>query len=81
MPYLSIREASADMLSGLTTPTELVGEALEHIDRLDPEIQAFVTALREQAYRMLRRPSWSSAPASFAARCTAFRLASKISSQ
>jgi aspartyl-tRNA(Asn)/glutamyl-tRNA(Gln) amidotransferase subunit A len=55
MPYTSIREASEDMRSGLTTPTELVTEALERIDRLDPELQAFVTVLGEQAYKDAER--------------------------
>src|SRR2546427_2472208 len=49
MPYLSIGEASEDIRSWMTTPTELVEEALERIDELDGEIQAFVTVLREQA--------------------------------
>jgi aspartyl-tRNA(Asn)/glutamyl-tRNA(Gln) amidotransferase subunit A len=49
MPYLSIREASEDMRSGMATPTELVAEALEKIDLLDGEIKAFVTILGEQA--------------------------------
>ncbi len=47
--YLSIREASGDMRSWMTTPTELVAEALEKIDLLDGEIKAFVTVLGEQA--------------------------------
>ena len=49
MPYLSIREAADDIRSWITTPTELVEEALERIDGLDGEIQAFITVLREQA--------------------------------
>src|SRR5436305_14159177 len=49
MPYLSIREASEDIRSWMTTPTELVAEALEKIDLLDGEIKAFVTVLGEQA--------------------------------
>lgn len=49
MPYLSIKEASNDIRSGMTTPTELVMDALERIDQLDAEIQAFVTVLREEA--------------------------------
>src|SRR5947209_17537261 len=51
MPYLSIREAAEEIHSGMATPTELVAEALERIDQLDGEIQAFVTVLRDQAYR------------------------------
>src|SRR5438128_1523262 len=50
MPYLSIREAAEDIRSGLATPSELVAEALERIDTLDPEIKAFVTVMRDQAY-------------------------------
>src|SRR5438270_2299875 len=51
MPYLSIREAAADIHSGLSTPTELVVEALERIDQLDTGIHAFVTILRDEAYQ------------------------------
>ncbi len=50
MAYLSLREAAEDVHLGMTTPTELVVEALERIDLLDGEIQAFITVLREQAY-------------------------------
>ena len=49
MPYLSIKEASDDIRSGMTTPTELVMEALERIDQLDAQIQAFVTVMRDEA--------------------------------
>jgi aspartyl-tRNA(Asn)/glutamyl-tRNA(Gln) amidotransferase subunit A len=49
MPYMSIREAADDVHSGLSTPTELVLEALESIDQRDGGIRAFVTVLREQA--------------------------------
>ncbi len=49
MPYLSITEAAADLRSGLTTPTELLAEALERIDQLDSEIKAFVTIMRDEA--------------------------------
>jgi aspartyl-tRNA(Asn)/glutamyl-tRNA(Gln) amidotransferase subunit A len=34
----------------MTTPTELVTEALERIDQLDGEIRAFVTVMREEAF-------------------------------
>ncbi|HVB26067.1 MAG TPA: amidase [Ktedonobacteraceae bacterium] len=49
MPYMSIREAADDVHSGLTTPTELVLDALERIDERDSDIRAFVTVMREQA--------------------------------
>jgi aspartyl-tRNA(Asn)/glutamyl-tRNA(Gln) amidotransferase subunit A len=49
MPYTSIREAADDVHSGLSTPTELVLEALESIDQCDGDIRAFVTVSREQA--------------------------------
>ena len=49
MPYMSIREAADDVHSGLTTPTELVLDALERIDERDGDIQAFVTVMREEA--------------------------------
>ena len=50
MPYLSIREASEDIRSWMTTPTELVEEALERIDELDGEIQAFITDWSARAH-------------------------------
>ena len=50
MPYLSISEAANDLRSGLTSPTELVEDALARIDALDGEIRAFVTVLRDEAY-------------------------------
>src|SRR5438874_3449595 len=49
MPYLSITEAANDLRSGMTTPTELLTEALERIDQLDGEIKAFVTVMRDEA--------------------------------
>ena len=49
MPYLSIKEAAEDVRNGLTTPTELVEEALERIGQLDGEMRAFVTVMGEQA--------------------------------
>ncbi len=55
MPYLSIKEASDDIRSGMTTPTELVNEALERIDQLEPEIQAFITVLRDSALQDAER--------------------------
>ena len=51
MPYLSIREAADDIRAGLITPTELLEEVLQRIDDYEPEIQAFVTVMHDQAYR------------------------------
>ena len=51
MPYASIHEASEELRSGLITPTELLAETLERIDQLDGEIKAFITVMREQAYK------------------------------
>lgn len=51
MPYLSIREASEQLRSGILTPTELLAETLERIDQLDGDIKAFVTVTREEAFR------------------------------
>ena len=51
MPYLSIHEAADEIHAGIITPTELVMEMLERIDTLDEEIQAFVTVMRDQAYK------------------------------
>src|SRR5260370_12395865 len=51
MPYLSIREAAEELHSGLITPTELIAETLERIERLDGDIKAFVTVMREQALK------------------------------
>ncbi len=50
MSYLSIQQAAEELRSGLITPTELLAEALERIDQLDGDIQAFVTVMRDQAY-------------------------------
>ncbi len=55
MPYLSIKEASDDIRSGMTTPTELVNEALERIDQLEPEIHAFITVLHDLALKDAER--------------------------
>jgi len=49
MPYLSITEAAADLRNGMTTPTELLAEALERIEQLDSDIKAFVTVMRDEA--------------------------------
>src|SRR5205807_9969313 len=51
MTYTSIREIADEIHSGMITPTELVQETFECIDKLDSEIQAFVTVMREQALR------------------------------
>ena len=51
MPYTSIREAAAEIHSGIITPTELVMETIERIDEQDSEIQAFITVMREQALK------------------------------
>lgn len=51
MTYLSIQEACTDLRSGLVTPTELLSEVLEQIEARDEQIQAFVTVLRQEAFR------------------------------
>lgn len=51
MMHLSIQEASSDLRCGLLTPTELLSEALAQIDAHDGQIQAFVTVMREQAFK------------------------------
>ncbi|HZU00928.1 MAG TPA: amidase, partial [Ktedonobacteraceae bacterium] len=51
MPYLSIRTAAEEIHSGVITPTELVAETFERVDELGGEIQAFVTLMRDQAYK------------------------------
>src|SRR5579885_491520 len=51
MPYLSIQEAATDLRSGLVTPTELLSEVLEQIDARDERMRAFVTVLREEAFK------------------------------
>ncbi len=50
MPYQSIQQASEELRSGLITPSELLAGALDTIDQLDSDIQAFVTVMRDQAY-------------------------------
>ena len=81
MPYLSIREAADDIRSWMTTPTELVEEALERIDELDGEIQAFITVLREQALVEAAKAEAEQRTGFIAARCMAFLLALRISSR
>ena len=52
--YTSIREVAEELRNGIITPTELLEETLERIDEYedgDRGIQAFVTIMREQAYR------------------------------
>lgn len=51
MPYLSISEAAEELKSGLITPTELLAEMLEHIDKQDQELLAYTTVMREQAFK------------------------------
>src|SRR6266851_5584479 len=51
MPYTSIREAAAEIHSGLITPTELVLETLESIEERDGAVQAYITVLRDQALK------------------------------
>ena len=51
MPYTSIRETADELHSGMITPTELVAETLERIEAVDGEVQAFITVMREQAFR------------------------------
>jgi aspartyl-tRNA(Asn)/glutamyl-tRNA(Gln) amidotransferase subunit A len=55
MPYLSISEAAEELKSGLITPTELLLETLEHIDERDQEIHAYVTVMRDQAFKDAER--------------------------
>ena len=49
--YTSIREAAQDLRTGIITPTELIEETFEQIEHQDTEIQAFITLMREQAFK------------------------------
>ncbi|HCI82209.1 MAG TPA: Asp-tRNA(Asn)/Glu-tRNA(Gln) amidotransferase subunit GatA [Ktedonobacter sp.] len=52
--YTSIREVAEELRNGIITPTELLEETLQRIDERDEGdegIQAFVTVMREQAYK------------------------------
>src|SRR5258708_10841741 len=51
MPYTSIREAAAEIHSGLMSTLELVLEALESIEERDGAVQAYITVLRDQALK------------------------------
>src|SRR5579872_4793569 len=51
MPYLSLALAAEEIRSGIVTPGELVAEARERIEERDGAIKAFVTVMREQAYK------------------------------
>ncbi len=55
MPYKSIRDAADDIHAGIVTPTELVLETLELIDKRDGELQAYVTVMRDQALQEAER--------------------------
>jgi aspartyl-tRNA(Asn)/glutamyl-tRNA(Gln) amidotransferase subunit A len=48
---MSLREIADAVHSGLITPTELIQETLESIDKQDGEIKAFITVLHEQALK------------------------------
>jgi aspartyl-tRNA(Asn)/glutamyl-tRNA(Gln) amidotransferase subunit A len=50
MLYLSIQQASEELRSGMVTPTELLDNALESIDQLDGDVQAFITVMHDQAF-------------------------------
>ncbi|MBV9613833.1 MAG: hypothetical protein JO031_00080, partial [Ktedonobacteraceae bacterium] len=51
MPYTSIRDVADEIHSGLLTPSELVAETLEYIDKTDESVQAFITVIRDQAFK------------------------------
>jgi aspartyl-tRNA(Asn)/glutamyl-tRNA(Gln) amidotransferase subunit A len=51
MPYTSIREVADEIHSGLITPSELVAETLEYVDETDESIQAFISVIRDQAFK------------------------------
>jgi len=55
MPYTSIRELADELHSGLITPSELVAETLAQIDEQDGALKAFITVLRDQAFRDAER--------------------------
>lgn len=55
MPYLSIREAADELHAGVITPTELVLETLERIDERDSALQAYVTVMRDEAFKEAER--------------------------
>ncbi|HYB00232.1 MAG TPA: amidase [Ktedonobacteraceae bacterium] len=50
MLYVSIQQASEELRAGLITPTELLADTLDSIDRLDGDVQAFTTVRRDQAF-------------------------------
>jgi aspartyl-tRNA(Asn)/glutamyl-tRNA(Gln) amidotransferase subunit A len=51
MTYTSIREIADEIHSGVLTPTELLQQTFERIDRQESEIQAFVSMMYEQAFK------------------------------
>ena len=55
MPYKSIRDAADDIHAGIVTPTELLLETLELIDKRDGELQAYVTVMRDEALQEAER--------------------------
>jgi aspartyl-tRNA(Asn)/glutamyl-tRNA(Gln) amidotransferase subunit A len=53
--FLSIEEAARLLRRKKISPVDLVDEALERIERLNPSLNAFITVLREQALQAARR--------------------------
>ena len=71
MPYLSIHEAAEDIRSGLTTPTELVAEALTALINLIRKYTLLSQSYVMRRIKKRRRQNESNAPAYFVALCTA----------
>jgi Asp-tRNA(Asn)/Glu-tRNA(Gln) amidotransferase A subunit family amidase len=53
--YLSIREASQLLRRRKISPVELLNATLERIERLNPELNAFITIAAERALEDARR--------------------------
>lgn len=53
--FLSIEEAARLLRRGKVSPSELVRDALIQIERRNPEVNAFITVLADQALRQARR--------------------------
>ena len=75
---MTIREAAAALRSRSVSSVELTTAALERIQRLDPQLNSFLTVTAEHGARAgAPRRIKNSPPGAIAARCTAFPIALK----
>jgi aspartyl-tRNA(Asn)/glutamyl-tRNA(Gln) amidotransferase subunit A len=54
-PFLTLAEAARRIASGVLSPIDLVADCLRRVDRLNPQVSAFVTVTAETAMAAARR--------------------------